>query len=141
MRVLDADGHIWESEAMFAGLDPEFHPRRPVLVSMPLDTAAGDSNRPWLIEGKIAPRFSGRGATFPPSFPGSPAAATRRVSVGAQTLEDVEARIKGIDEFGLGEQVIFPTLFLESIVYDVRLEAALYRAYNDFIAAACAKSN
>jgi len=141
MRVLDADGHIFEPEAMFANLEPEFHLRRPVPVSLPLDTDAGDSNRVWLIEGKVAPRVSGRGTTFPGSFPGSPAAETRRATVGSQTLEDVESRLQGMGEFGIQEQVIFPTLFLESIAEDVRLEGALYRAYNDYLSAACAKSH
>src|SRR5437773_7417243 len=121
MRILDADGHIWESEAMFADVAPEFYPRRPVLVSMPLDTDAGDANRPWLVEGKVAPRFSGRGVTFPPSFPGSPSAETRLATIGSQTLEDVDARLKGMDDFGLEQQVVYPTLFLESIVEDIHL--------------------
>ena len=141
MRVLDADGHIFEPEAMFANLAPEFHPRRPVPVSLPLDTDSGDSNRVWLIEGKVAPRVSGRGATFPGSFPGSLASETRRATVASQTLEDVESRLEGMAEFGIQEQVIFPTLFLESIAEDVRLEAALYRAYNDYLSAACARSH
>jgi hypothetical protein len=141
MRVLDADGHIFEPEAMFADLEPEFYLRRPVPVLLPLDTNAGDSNSVWLIESKVAPRVSGLGATFPGSFPGSPAAETRRASIASQTLEDVESRLEGMDEFGIQEQVIFPTLFLESIADDVRLEAALYRAYNDYLSAACAKSH
>src|SRR6266540_1730075 len=87
MRVLDADGHIFEPEAMFAEVDPEFYLRRPVAVSLPTDTDSGDSNRVWLVEGKMAPRVSGPGATFPGSFPGSPAAETRRASIGSQTLE------------------------------------------------------
>ena len=125
MRILDADGHIWESEAMFANVEEEFYPRRPVATTLPVDTDAGDSNRAWIIESKVAPRFSGRGLTFPPSFPGSPAAESRRATLGAQTLENVEERLKGMDEFGIQEQVVFPTLFLESVVEDVRLEAAL----------------
>ena len=33
--VYDADSHIAEPEAMWQKLDPEFHPRRPVIVSVP----------------------------------------------------------------------------------------------------------
>ncbi len=141
MRVLDADGHIFEPEAMFADLEPEFYPRRPVALSLPPDTISGDSNLVWMIEGKIAPRITGRGATFPGSFPGSIAGETRRANLGNQTLEDVEARLAGMAEFGIQEQVIYPTLFLESVVDDVRLEAALYRAYNNYLSAACARSH
>lgn len=141
MRVLDADGHIFESEAMFAGVEEDFYPRRPLLTTLPQDSEVRESNAVWIIESKIAPRISGRAVTFPGSFPGSPAAATRRATLGAQTLEDVEARLEGMDEFGIQEQVIFPTLFLESIVDDVALEGALYRAYNNYVSEACAKSH
>ncbi|MPZ12981.1 MAG: amidohydrolase family protein [Chloroflexi bacterium] len=141
MGILDADGHIWESEAMFANVEEEFYPRRPVATTLPLDADSGDSNRAWIIEGKVAPRFSGRGLTFPPSFPGSPAAASRRATIGGQTLENVEERLQGMDEFGIERQVVYPTLFLESIAEDVRLEAALYHAYNNYLGAACARSH
>ncbi len=141
MRVLDADGHIFEPEAMFAEVEEEFYPRRPVLMALPPDTDSRDSNRVWIIESRVAPRISGRGATFPGSFPGSGASLTRRASQGSQTLEDVESRLEGMDEFGIQEQVIFPTLFLESLVDDVRLEAALYRAYNNYLAEACGRSH
>lgn len=141
MRILDADGHIFESPAMFANVEEEFYARRPVPVSLPLDTDAKDSNQVYLVESKVAPRVSGRGATFPGVFPPSPASLARLAAVGDQTLEDVEARLAGMDRFGIQEQVIFPTLFLESLVDDVRLEGALYRAYNDFVSAACTRSH
>ena len=141
MRILDADGHIFEPQAMFDSVEGEFYARRPVPISLPLDTDAKDSNSVYLVESKIAPRVSGRGATFPGVFPPSPVALSRQATVGDQTLEDVEARLAGMDRFGIQEQVIYPTLFLESLVDDVRLEAALYRAYNDFVGAACARSH
>jgi len=141
MRTLDADGHVFESEEMFANLDPEFAPRRPIAVSLPVDSEARGQNRVFVIESKITPRISGRGATFPGVFPPSPAAESRLATTGDQTLADVEERLAGMDRFGIQEQVIYPTLFLESIVDDVRLEAALYRAYNDYVSAACARSH
>lgn len=141
MRVLDADGHIFEPEAMFADLEEEFYPRRPVMMSLPLDTDAGEANRVWIVDGKVTPRIAGRGLTFPGAFPGSPISTRSRATAGNQTLEDVEARLQGIDEFGIQEQVVFPTMFLESIIEDVRLEAALFRAYNNYLSAACARSD
>jgi hypothetical protein len=112
MRVLDADGHIFEPEAMFATLDAEFAPRRPVAVSLPEDSEVRVFNQVYLIESKIAPRISGRGTTFPGAFPPSPAAQSRVATLGDQTLEDVEARLAGMEHFGIQEQVIYPTLFL-----------------------------
>ncbi len=140
MGVFDADGHIWETEVVFEKLEEDFYPKRPFMVSFPLDTEGGDSNRAWVVESKITPRISGKGLTFPAVFPGSPGSATRTATFGDQTLQDVEARLAAMDSFGLDQQMVYPTMFLESIVDDVRLEAALYRAYNDFLGEACAKS-
>jgi len=36
---------------------------------------------------------------------------------------------------------VFPTMFLVSAVEDVKLETALFRAYNSYVSEACAKSN
>ena len=42
--VLDADTHIAEPVAMWDHLDSEWHPRRPVVVSVPDDTLYQRSN-------------------------------------------------------------------------------------------------
>src|SRR5438128_9796926 len=108
MPVLDADGHIHEPEAMYAHLEEEFYPSRPVVVSLPPDTAAGDGELLWLIEGKAVPTIAGRGSTgF--TVPGSRRSLSKRATVGNQTLEDVDARLTGMDEIGLDMQAIFPT--------------------------------
>ena len=49
MRVLDADGHIFEAEPMFAEVESEFYERRPLLMALPADAESGDANRVWLI--------------------------------------------------------------------------------------------
>lgn len=41
---------------------------------------------------------------------------------------------------GIDQQVVFRTLFLSTTNDDVALEAALLRAYNSFMAEACARS-
>ena len=45
-----------------------------------------------------------------------------------------------MDKIGVDVQVIYPTLFLVYLTDDPKLEAALCRAYNRFIANACAKA-
>ncbi|MBM2811952.1 MAG: hypothetical protein HW416_2711 [Chloroflexi bacterium] len=139
MRVLDADGHVIEPEAMFAHLERELYPRRPVVATLPPDTVAGDFDSVWVIEGKAFPTPGGRGETLF-FLPGSASSLRSSVSQGDQTLEDVPARLRGLDRFQIDEQVLFPTMFLVSAVEDVRLEAALFRAYNDYVSEACAKS-
>ena len=46
-----------------------------------------------------------------------------------------------MDRLGFDVQVIYPTLFLIYLTDDVALEVSLTRAYNRFLAQACAKAN
>ncbi|HSK29427.1 MAG TPA: amidohydrolase family protein [Candidatus Limnocylindria bacterium] len=55
-------------------------------------------------------------------------------------LTDPMARLKDMDKIGVDVQVIYPTLFLVYLTDDPKLEVALCRAYNRFIADACAKA-
>jgi predicted TIM-barrel fold metal-dependent hydrolase len=140
MRVIDVDGHIMEPEEMFAELPHEFYPRRPILVFLPKDTLREDFNGCWIIEGKTYPTMGGRGRT---TFfvPGDERSKKMDVSIGSQTLADTESRLKDLDRFQIDIQVIFPTMFLVSVVQDVKLEGVLFQAYNSYVARACAKSN
>jgi hypothetical protein len=53
--IVDADTHVAESEHMWALLEKEVYPRRPVLMRVPDDTVYGSSNAFWLIDGNIVP--------------------------------------------------------------------------------------
>jgi predicted TIM-barrel fold metal-dependent hydrolase len=139
-QVIDADGHVIEPEAMFSYLEEGFHPHRPHLVLLPPDTAWGEANGVWLIEGKMLPNIGGVGGRTTFSVPGTNRSLKSAASVGDQTLEDVPARLAALDRFGIDQQVVFPTMFLVNAIQDVRLEAALFRAYNSYMADACARS-
>src|SRR2546423_6131083 len=65
LQVVDADGHVIEPEAMFASLEEEFRPHRPLPVMLPPDTPSGDANGVWLIEGKALPNIGGVGGRPP----------------------------------------------------------------------------
>ena len=60
--IIDADTHISESEAMWAMMDKEMYPRRPVLLKSPEDTLYGPRNAFWLIDGNIFPKPNGKGS-------------------------------------------------------------------------------
>ncbi len=139
MTVVDADGHVVESEAIFSDLPPEFYPRRPIAVYLPTDTERGDFNGCWIVEGKTFPSISRRGFTIF-SLPDTEGAKRKDVSGGSQTLADVDARIADLDRLNIDIQVVFPTLFLAALAEDIKLEAALFRAYNTYVGRACAKS-
>ena len=98
MKVIDADGHIIEPEGMFEHLPEEFHLRRPIPVRLPADTVRGDFNGCWLIEGKSVPNIGSRGRTTA-SLSWTERSKKIDVSLGSQTLEDMEARVSDLDRF------------------------------------------
>ena len=141
MHVIDADGHVEESVAMFDGIETEFYSRRPQALKLADNTAWGPWNAIWLIDGDVYPRVPGvrNGVIL-----GTPTlmerARQKTASIPAQELTDVEARLRDLDVAGIQQQVVFPTLFLVSTTEDVQLEAALFRAYNTFMADARKRS-
>jgi len=138
MKLIDADTHVIEpEESMFKLLEPEFYPHRPVALFGPADTRMGPNNGSWLVEGKAFGGLGQGGFDLARSKLGQ----MNTTPVEAQTLEDVEARLTHMDRYGYDTQVLYPTLFLVSCISDVTLEAALFRAYNTYMAEACAKSH
>lgn len=139
MRIIDADGHVIEPPAMFEELPKEFYPRRPLLVYLPTDTVREDFNACWIVEGTTYPTIGGKART---TFyvPGDERSKKMDVSIPSQTLEDMGARLADLDRFKIDVQVVFPTMFLVSVAEDVKLETALFQAYNTYVGRACAKS-
>jgi predicted TIM-barrel fold metal-dependent hydrolase len=138
--IIDADAHVEESPAMFGFLEKEFMPRRPLPVRLDGDTVYGKYNAVWLIEGDTYPKLFGKGGTIFRTPTLMEAASLKRESIGAQELTDVGARIKDMDKVKIDKQVVFPSLFLTTTAEDLRLEAALLRAYNRFLGDCYAQS-
>jgi len=139
--VLDADTHIAESEAMWAYIDQEMYPRRPVLTKIPDDTWYQERNAFWLIDGEIFPKPAGK-ASFSLITPSAQKKESGRgdIHLGVRELTDPLARLKDMDKIGVEMQVIYPTLFLVYLTDDPSLEIALCRAYNRFVADACGRA-
>ena len=131
--IIDADAHVEESEAMFDRLAKEFRPRRPLPVRLASDTVYGKYNAVWLIDGETYPKLVGKGGTIFRTPTIMEAASLKRESIGAQELTDVVARIRDMDKVKIDTQIVFPSLFLTVTSEDLRLEAALLRAYNSFL--------
>ena len=140
-KIIDADTHVAESESMWKYLDEKMYHRRPVVVSVPNDTWYKTRNAFWLIDGNIFPKPAGKG-----SFPLiTPSAQEREIArddmlIACREITDVEARLRDMDRLGVETQVVYPTLFLIYITDDGELDTALCRAYNRYMAQACAKS-
>jgi len=140
MTVIDADGHVEESTAMFSLLEKEYYPRRPLALGFDEDTVYGPNNAVWFIDGRTYPKLVGQGG-FRFATPTIMEQAKRKLaSIPAQELTDVEGRLRDLDKAGIDKQVVYPTMFLVTTADDIRLEAALFRAYNSFMADACSKS-
>ena len=136
--VVDADTHIAESEPMWGYIDQEMFARRPILVRIPDDTWYKERNEFWLIDGEIFPKPAGK-ASFSLITPSAQKKESGRgdIHLAVRELTDPGARLKDMDKIGVEIQVIYPTLFLVYLTDDAKLETALCRAYNRFVAKHC----
>jgi predicted TIM-barrel fold metal-dependent hydrolase len=139
--VVDADTDIAESEAMWRRIDRECYPRRPVLMKIPDDTWYKERNAFWVIDGEIFPKPAGK-ASFSLITPSAQKKESGRgdIHLAVRELTDPAARLRDMDKIGVEIQVIYPTLFLVYLTDDPQLEVALCRAYNRFVADACASA-
>src|SRR5207248_402724 len=65
-----------------------------------------------------------------------------RTTEAMRTMEDVEGRLRHMDELGVDVQVLFPTsMALGQITAKPEVEAALCRSYNRWMADVCSKAN
>jgi predicted TIM-barrel fold metal-dependent hydrolase len=131
--LVDADTHIAEPPEMWNFLDPEWYPRRPVVVALPEDTQYGASDHLWLIDGQVFPRPAGRGGNVLVT-PTAQSNVAKRADAKARELLDLETRYADMQTTQVDVQVVYPTLFLAWLTSDVAYEVALCKAYNRFLA-------
>jgi predicted TIM-barrel fold metal-dependent hydrolase len=140
--IIDADTHISEGEAMWALIETPMQPRRPIMLSVPDDTWYGNRNAFWLIDGEIYPKPAGKGS-FALVTPSAQRVQEGRKDSTPQTREmtDIRGRLADMDKLHTEMQIVYPTLFLVYNTKDRELEVTLCRAYNRFLAQACAQSS
>jgi predicted TIM-barrel fold metal-dependent hydrolase len=138
MQVIDSDGHLHEPFDLFERyVEKEFYSMRPRVVSVRDEQR--DEGR-WLIEGRLVPRLPFTkgvgGGGFRYQTPRH-----RQMKAKDNTLDDVEGRIRDMDQLEIDFQVVYPTALVW--VFDVEnkeLAGAVCRAYNDYIAEQCSKA-
>ena len=116
MPAIDADAHVLETERTWDYMEEsgrEFKPR--VIVTT---DQRGVESEYWLIDGRIQPKSQNVGKDAP------------KVS---REMEDIEARIRHMDELGVDIQVLYPSLFLRPITDRPEVELALCRSYNRWL--------
>jgi len=138
--VVDADTHIAEPPEMWTFLDPEWYPRRPVVVAVPEDTQYGASDHMWLIDGQIFPKPAGRGGNRLVT-PTAQSSVRNRGDTKARELLDLPTRYADMEATQVDVQVVYPTLFLAYLTADVAYEVALCQAYNRFLADVADRAN
>src|SRR5437867_11339912 len=104
MVVIDADGHVEESVAMFGGIEKDYYDRRPLALQFERDTAYGRYNAVWLIDGEVYPRVVGKnGITL-----GTPTlmerASLKPASSPAQERTHEPAPLRDLDQAGMDQQ-------------------------------------
>ncbi|HWO42643.1 MAG TPA: amidohydrolase family protein, partial [Candidatus Eisenbacteria bacterium] len=65
----------------------------------------------------------------------------RDTPVESREMADIEARLRHMDQIGTDVQVLYPTLFLRPVTDNPRIELALCRSYNRWLADIWSKSN
>ena len=134
MYLIDADGHVEESEATFSDeyMDPAFRLQRPQVVAV-------EQMVYWMIEEQLYPRRVGRGAHnlgTPASYRGekTPHARKKSDTIGSMEIRGVAERIEAMDKEGISLQVLYPTLFLAyPLAANPALVTAMSSAYNRFL--------
>ncbi len=135
--IIDADTHISEGEALWAMMDKNMYPRRPLVLSVPEDTVFGNRNAFWLIDGEIYPKPAGKGSFALVTPSAQKVQEGRKDSTPAtREMTDIKGRLADMDKLHTAAQVVYPTLFLVYNTKDRELEIALCRAYNRFLAQA-----
>lgn len=141
-RVFDADAHGSINPNMWADLPYSYRARRPRPVTIHDHSGLGNYNAGWLIEGSLEPHALGPGAqqaNTPRNVLVEFGADTDRehCSVGSMTLADPQARLGDMDRMGFDAQMLFPSTLYAHMTADPGFEAALFRAYNRFVAGQC----
>ena len=148
-KIFDSDAHVMMSPGMWEDLPKEYAFRRPRPVRFGDADDLGGWKTSWLVDGRVEPHPFGPGthAANTPSMTMVEYGATpnsagdiigEKHPIGVIDLSVPAARLAAMDEMGIDAQVLFPSTVYASMTSDPGLEAALFRAYNRYVARQCA---
>jgi predicted TIM-barrel fold metal-dependent hydrolase len=129
LLVIDADAHVIETERTWDYLDPSERKFRPLLYSSPDDPA----QQYWVFDEKI------RGFRFPSLDEQQLWEISQRSGRNVETprasreLDDVELRLKHMDQLGIDIQVVHNTLWIEQVTERPEAEVALCWSWNRWL--------
>jgi predicted TIM-barrel fold metal-dependent hydrolase len=90
---------------------------RPQIIASSSTDDSGDEY--WLIDGRIQPKSQNIGKETP---------------TASREMQDIEARIRHMDQLGVSIQVLYPTVFLRPLTNRPEVELAVCRSYNRWLA-------
>ena len=113
MPTIDADAHVIETERTWDYMDDAENKFRPIIV------ASQDGQKQfWLVDGRVTPR-----GPINVAIPES-----------TREMQDIESRLRHMDELGIDIQVLYPTVFLAPLTNRPEIESALCKSYNRWLA-------
>ena len=116
MATIDADAHVLETERTWDYMEPSEREFKPRIVSVSRPDGARDEY--WFAGGRLQLKSGNVGRDAPRA---------------AREMEDMEARLRHMDELGVDIQVLYPTIFLRPITHRPEVELALCRSYNRWL--------
>jgi predicted TIM-barrel fold metal-dependent hydrolase len=124
MGSIDADAHVIENPLTFDYIDEADQKLRPMVVQQVSGGAVasnegGVQKRFWVIDGRVQPMEGNIGSN---------------TSEESREMRDVSSRLAHMDELEIDVQVLFPTVFLRAWTQNERIEYALCRSYNRWLA-------
>jgi predicted TIM-barrel fold metal-dependent hydrolase len=130
LPIIDADAHVIETERTWDYLDESEKKYRPKLFSTPDDA----TRQYWVIDDKIAGfRFLTLSEQELRDF-AQRAGRDFATPQAARELDDVNLRLKHMDELGIDVQVLHNTFWIEQITTRPQAEVALCRSWNRWLA-------
>src|SRR5258708_23728861 len=135
--IIDADAHVIETERTWDYLEPWGRKFRPRLYSTPEDP----TRQYWVIDDKSAGfRFLTLAERELHEF-AERAGRNFETPQAARELDDVDLRLKHMDELGIDVQVLHNTFWIERITTRADAEVALCRSWNRWLADISKKSH
>lgn len=116
MAVIDSDAHVLESERTWDYMLESERPLKPRVVATPDNASSGGES--WLIDGTYIGKARNVGYD---------------TAKAAREMDDIDARLKHMDELAVDIQVLYPTVFLRPFTRRPEVELAVTRSYNRWL--------
>ncbi|HEU4345809.1 MAG TPA: amidohydrolase family protein [Candidatus Binatia bacterium] len=116
MAVIDSDAHVLETERTWDYMLESERALKPRIVPTPNDPSSGGES--WLIDGTYIGKARNVGQEFPKE---------------SREMEDIQARLRHMDELNVDIQVLYPTVFLRPYTRRPEVELAVTRSYNRWL--------